>query len=141
MEHIGIWLKRAIAAIGGILAWVFGPWDTLIAVLLAFVVIDYLTGVLKGGALKEASSKVGAKGIAKKVFIFAMVGVAAMLDRIIPMNGAIRAAVCMFYIANEGISILENAGALGLPLPAKLKDMLVQLKDKSEVDEKDIDVK
>ena len=133
------WLKGAIVTVGGILAWIFGPWDTLVAVLLAFVVIDYLTGVLKGGALKETSSKVGAKGIAKKVFIFAMVGIAAMLDRVVPMNGAIRAAVCMFYIANEGISILENAGALGLPLPAKLKDVLVQLRDKNNEKTKDIE--
>lgn len=141
MEHIGTWLKSAIAAIGGVLVWVWGPWDTLIAVLIAFIALDYLMGVFNAVVQKSLSSSVGFKGLAKKVAIFVMVGLAALLDRVAPTNGAIRAAVCLFYIANEGISILENAGALGLPLPAKLKDMLVQLKDKSGVDEKDIDVK
>ena len=141
MDHIIIGLKSAIAAIGGVLVWMYGPWDTLIAVLLAFVVLDYLMGVFNAAVQKTLSSSVGFKGLAKKVAIFVMVGLAALLDRVAPTNGAIRAAVCLFYIANEGISILENAGALGLPLPAKLKDMLVQLKDKSGVDEKNIDVK
>ena len=141
MEHIVTVLKSAIAAIGGVLVWMFGPWDTLIAVLLAFIVLDYLMGVFNAAVQKTLSSSVGFKGLAKKVAIFAMVGLAALLDRVAPMNGAIRAAVCLFYIANEGISILENAGALGLPLPAKLKDMLVQLKDKSTMDRKDMDVK
>lgn len=141
MEYILIWIKSAIAAIGGVLVWMFGPWDTLIAVLLAFVVLDYIMGVIKAATLKTLSSEIGFKGLAKKVAIFALVALAAMLDRVIPMNGAIRAAVCLFYIANEGISIMENAGAMGLPMPAKLKDMLAQLKDKSGVDSKDLDVK
>ena len=135
------WIKGAIVTVGGILVWVFGPWDTLIAVLLGFVVLDYIMGVIKAAALKELSSRVGSKGLAKKVGIFAMVAVAAMLDRVAPMNGAIRAAVAIFYIANEGLSILENAGALGLPMPDKLREALAQLRDKSVEKTKDIGVK
>lgn len=112
--------------------WCRGPWDTLIAVLLAFVALDYLMGVINAICKQTLSSAVGFKGLAKKVAIFVMVGLAALLDRVAPMNGAIRAAVCLFYIANEGISILENAGAIGLPLPDKLKETLAQLKDKRQ---------
>lgn len=118
--------KTAIAAIGGLLVWMFGPWDTLVSVLLAFVVLDYITGLINAGIKHDLKSSVGFIGLAKKVMIFLLVALAALLDRVVPTNGAIRAAVCLFYIANEGISILENAGAIGLPLPDKLKETLAR---------------
>lgn len=126
------WLKAAAAALGGIAVYLWGPWDALIAVLIACVVIDYITGVIKGYYQGKASSKVGFKGIAKKVLIFALVALATLLDRVVPAaNSAIRSAVMIFYIANEGLSILENAGALGLPLPSVLKKGIAALKAES----------
>ncbi|MEL7608129.1 MAG: phage holin family protein [Bacillota bacterium] len=122
--------KAIFAAIGGVLAYLFGPWDALIGVLLAFVVTDYITGLMKGASQGKLDSAVGFRGLAKKVMIFALVAVGSLLDKVLPAaNNAIRAAVCMFYIANEGLSILENAGALGLPLPQVLKKWLVKLKE------------
>lgn len=117
-----------LAAIGGALAYLFGPWDAPIIVLLCVVAMDYLTGVAYAAVSKELCSTVGFKGLVKKVFIFVLVALAAMLDKLAPAtNGAVRSAVCMFYIANEGISILENAGRLGLPLPETLKNALAKL--------------
>lgn len=126
------WLKGVAAVLGGIAAYLWGPWDALIAVLVSCVVIDYITGVVKGAYKHELSSKVGFLGLLKKLFIFALVALATQIDKIVPSaNGAIRAAVMMFYIANEGLSILENAGALGLPLPNALKKALAALKKQS----------
>ena len=116
------------AAIGGGLAYLFGPWDAPIMVLLAVVALDYFTGVACAAVARELCSSVGFKGLLKKVFIFVLVALAAMLDKLAPAtNGAVRSAVCMFYIANEGISILENAVGLGLPLPEVLKNALAKL--------------
>lgn len=126
------WLKGVAAALGGVAAYLWGPWDTLIIVLLACVVTDYITGVAKAWYKKEVSSEVGFRGIVKKVFIFVLVGLATLLDKVIPAaNSAIRAAVMLFYIANEGLSIIENAGELGLPLPNALKKALAALKKQS----------
>ena len=125
--------KTIFAALGSAAAYLWGPWDALIIVLLAFVVTDYVTGVLGAATQGKLDSAVGFKGIMKKVMIFVLVAVGSLLDKIIPAaNNAIRAAVCMFYIANEGLSILENAGVLGLPLPAVLKKWLAQLKKAGE---------
>lgn len=123
------------AAAGGALAYLFGPWDAPIMVLLGVVAMDYLTGVACAAVAKELCSTVGFKGLVKKVFIFMLVALAAMLDKLVPAtNGAVRSAVCMFYIANEGISILENAGRLGLPLPEALKNMLAKLKEQDKAE-------
>ncbi len=122
MENVLEWAKVGIAAAGGVLAFIFGPWDTLIIVLIAFVTIDYLTGITKAAVNHVLSSAIGFKGLLKKVFIFVLVAVATLIDKVIPAtNEAIRAAVMLFYIANEGLSILENAGEMGLPLPGALK--------------------
>ena len=123
------------AGLGGVLAYLFGPWDAPIMVLLGVVAMDYLTGVACAAVAKELCSTVGFKGLLKKVFIFILVALAAMLDKLVPAtNGAVRSAVCMFYIANEGISILENAGRLGLPLPEALKSMLAKLQKQEQAE-------
>lgn len=137
MQNASEWIKVVLAAIGGGLAWFFGPWDALISVLIGFIAVDYLMGVINAGMRKELSSEVGFKGLLRKMVILLLVGVGALLDKIMPgANGAIRAAVCTFYIANEGLSILENAGALGLPLPPKLLGVLKQLEEEM-VDQKE----
>ena len=124
-----------LAAIGGVLTYLFGPWDAPIMVLVAVVTLDYLSGIACAAAAKELSSTVGFKGLLKKMFIFLLVALAAMLDKLVPAtNGAVRSAVCMFYIANEGISILENGGRLGLPLPEGLKSMLTKLQQEEKVE-------
>jgi len=124
-------LSGIIAAVGGVAAWIFGPWDALITALLAVIVIDYATGIFAAALQKQLSSKIGFCGLLKKITIFLLVGLAAILDHLVlATNGALRAAVCLFYIMNEGLSILENAGTLGLPLPDVLKNALIQLNEK-----------
>lgn len=122
------WIKTVLAGLGGIAAYLWGPWDLLCMTLVAFVAIDYVTGVTKAAVLKQLNSAVGFHGLLKKLFIFALVALATMADRIIPeANNAIRATVMVFYIANEGLSILENAVQLGLPVPKPLKDALQKM--------------
>ena len=124
-------LMTVFAAVGGAAAWLFGPWDALITALLATVVLDYLTGLSAAAMQQQLSSSIGFRGLIKKVTIFLIVSLAAILDRLVlATNGALRAAVCLFYIMNEGLSILENAGTLGLPLPDVLKNALIQLNEK-----------
>lgn len=125
-----------LGVIAAAATYLFGPWDAMIMVLLAVTALDYATGVACAAVAKELSSSVGFKGLVKKVFTFVLVALAAMLDKLVPStNGAVRSAVCMFYIANEGISILENAGGLGLPLPNALKKALLKLQEKEEAEE------
>lgn len=116
----------------------FGQMDGLMYALIAFMILDYVSGVLAAISEKELSSKIGFKGIAKKLIILILVAVGHILDMHILGGGAVcRSAVCGLYIANEGISILENASELGIPLPKKLVAVLKQLKDDSEKEEKD----
>ena len=104
--------------------------------LIAFVIIDYITGVMCGVADKKLSSGVGFKGICRKVLIFMLVGIANILDmEVIGTGSVLRTAIIFFYISNEGVSLLENAGHLGLPIPQKMKDVLEQLHKRSESDE------
>ena len=134
-EKAVMWIKGAIAALGGAAAYLWGPWDALINALIALVALDYVTGVICAAANKRLSSEIGFKGHIKKAVIFALVAVAGVADKVIPAtNQAIRAAVILFYIANEAISILENAAELGLPVPEKLKAVLIKTKgeDKAE---------
>lgn len=126
-------IATSAAAVCGFL---FGEFDGLMYALIAFMVLDYISGVLVAIDQKELSSKVGFKGIAKKVIILALVAVGHILDTHVLGGGAVcRSAVSGFYIANEGISILENATELGLPLPKKLIDVLKQLKEDSDKEE------
>ena len=120
--------KLIISSIGGILGVFLGGMDGLIYALLAFLVIDYVTGIMCAIDKKELSSSVGFKGIARKIIIFSLVGVANILDvYILGHVGVLRAAVIFFYLSNEGISILENTSKLGLPVPEKLQNILQQL--------------
>ncbi|MFD1403758.1 phage holin family protein [Robinsoniella peoriensis] len=125
-------IQLIFAAIGGWLGWFLGGCDGLLFALLAFVAVDYITGVMCAIADRSLSSEVGFKGICRKVLIFLLVGVANILDvQVIGAGSVLRTAVVFFYISNEGISLLENAGHLGLPIPAKMKEVLEQLNDRS----------
>ena len=126
-------IQLVFAAIGGWLGWFLGGCDGLLYALIAFVVVDYVTGVMCAVIDKKLSSAVGFRGIFKKVLIFLLVGVANILDaQVIGTGCVLRTAVIFFYISNEGVSLLENAGHLGLPIPAKLKAVLEQLHDRAE---------
>ena len=133
LKEIVGYCQLGFAAIGGALGWFIGGLDGFLYALIAFVVIDYLTGLLAAGVQKKLSSEVGFKGIVKKIAIFLLVGIANIIDVDVIQNGtALRTAVIFFYLSNEGLSILENAGNIGLPIPEKLKTMLAQLKDKED---------
>ncbi|HRS65809.1 MAG TPA: phage holin family protein [Spirochaetia bacterium] len=132
MKEIWTWIQLLLAAIGGWLGWFLGGADGFLYALIAFVVIDYITGVMCAIVDKKLSSEVGFKGICKKVLIFMMVGIGNIIDvQVLGQAGVLRTAVIFFYLSNEGVSMLENAGHLGLPIPAKLKEVLEQLHDRS----------
>ena len=133
MKDLWNTVQLIFTAIGGWLGWFLGGWDGLLYALIAFVVIDYITGVMCAIVDKRLSSRVGFKGICKKVLIFALVGMGHILDtHIIGTGSVLRTAVIFFYISNEGVSLLENATYLGLPVPKKIKLILEQLHDRSE---------
>ena len=133
MEKVLESFKYFIAILGTSVTWLLGAWDTAIIVLVAFMVIDYITGLIKGWYKKELSSDVGLKGIARKFLIILVLIVAVMLDRLLNTGTWVfRTLACYFYIANEGISILENVVVLGLPIPEQLKNALIQIQDKSK---------
>ena len=131
-------VQFVFAAVGGWLGNFLGGCDSLLYALVAFVVIDYITGVMCAINDKTLSSQVGFRGICRKVLIFLMVGIANILDvHIIGTGSVLRTAAIFFYISNEGISLLENAAHLGLPVPQKIKSVLEQLHDRSESVEED----
>ena len=133
MDKFLEYLKYLIAIGGTGLTWLLGAWDTAMIVLIAFMVIDYTTGIVKGWYTKQLSSDVGLKGIARKFLIVLVLCVAVLLDRLLNTGTWVfRTLACYFYIANEGISILENVVVLGLPVPKQLKNALVQLQDKNK---------
>lgn len=124
-------IQTAFAGLGGWIGWLLGGWDGFLYALVAFVVLDYLTGLMAAAVEKKLSSEVGFRGIFKKILIFMLVGVGHIIDRQIIGDGSVlRTAVIFFYISNEGISVVENAGRIGLPIPQKLKAVLEQLKTK-----------
>ena len=128
-------IQVAFAAVGGWLGYFLGGCDGLLYALLAFVVLDYITGIMCAVADKKLSSEVGFKGICRKVLIFALVGVGHLLDvQIFGETGVLRTAIIFFYLSNEGLSLVENAAYLGLPIPEKLHDVLEQLHRDSEKD-------
>ena len=126
-------IQFIFAALGGWLGWFLGGCDGLLYALIAFVVVDYITGVMCAVVDKKLSSEVGFRGIFKKILIFLLVGIANLLDVNIIGNGSVlRTAAIFFYLSNEGVSLLENATHLGLPVPEKLKSVLQQLHDRAE---------
>ena len=130
-----IWntIQLVFAAVGGFVGWFLGGCDGLLYTLLAFVVIDYITGVMCAVVDKTLSSAIGFKGICRKVLIFALVGIGHILDtHVIGSGSVMRTAIIFFYISNEGVSLIENAVHIGLPVPQKLKDVLEQLHNRSE---------
>ena len=140
MKEFWNMIQFAFAVIGGWLGYFLGGCDGLLYALIAFVVIDYLTGVMCAINDKTLSSEVGFKGICRKVLIFLLVGIANILDiHVIGTGSVLRTAVIFFYISNEGVSLLENASHLGLPVPKKIKAVLEQLHDRAEDEEKEDD--
>lgn len=126
-------IQMVFAAVGGWLGWFLGGCDGLLFALIAFVAVDYITGVMCAIVDKKLSSAVGFKGICRKVLIFLLVGIAHILDaQVIGAGSVLRTAIIFFYLSNEGVSLLENAAHLGLPVPEKLKDVLEQLHDRAE---------
>ena len=126
-------VQAVFAALGGWLGWFLGGCDGLIYALVAFVVIDYITGVMCAISDKTLSSAVGFRGICRKVLIFLLVGIANILDtNVIGTGSVLRTAAIFFYISNEGVSLLENAARLGLPVPGAVKDVLEQLHNRAE---------
>ena len=128
-------IQIAFTAVGGWLGYFLGGCDGLLYTLLAFVILDYLTGVMCAIVDKKLSSEIGFRGIFKKVLIFVLVGVGHLMDvQILGAAGVLHTAVIFFYLSNEGVSLVENAAHLGLPIPTKLKAVLEQLHDRSEKD-------
>lgn len=126
-------IQLIFAAIGGWLGYFLGSCDGLLVALVVFAAVDYITGVMCAVADKKLSSEVGFKGIRRKVLIFLLVGIANILDvQVIGTGSVLRTAVIFFYISNEGVSLLENAAHLGLPIPEQMKAVLEQLHDRAE---------
>ncbi|EMP0350028.1 holin family protein [Clostridioides difficile] len=131
MKEIWNGVQVALTALGGFLGWFLGGFDGFLYALVALTIADYITGVMCAIVDKKLSSEIGFRGIFKKVLIFVLVGIGHMIDtNLIGEGSVLRTAIIFFYCSNEGISMLENAGRLGLPIPEKLKDILVQLHNK-----------
>lgn len=118
-----------LSSIGTCFVWLFGTWDTPLMILLLFIALDYVTGLAKAFLNKQLSSEYGSKGIIKKSLILVILIIGVCVDRLIGHEWLFRSAVCFWYIANEGLSILENITVLGVPIPTKLKEALLQLKE------------
>ena len=133
MKEFWNMMQMVFAAVGGWLGYYLGGCDGLLLALVAFAAADYLTGVMCAVSDRKLSSNVGFKGICRKVLIFLLVGIANILDvHVIGTGSVLRTAVIFFYISNEGVSLLENAAHLGLPVPEKIKAVLEQLHDRAE---------
>ena len=133
MKELWYTAQVIFAAIGGWLGYFLGGCDGLLIALVVFVAVDYITGVMCAVSDKKLSSEVGFKGICRKVLIFLLVGIANIVDvQVIGTGSVLRTAVIFFYLSNEGVSLLENAAHLGLPVPEKMKDILAQLHDRAE---------
>ncbi len=140
VDRIDVLVKVFIATFGGFCGYFLGGWDATLKILVTMAVIDYVTGIIAAGYNGELKSKVGFKGIAKKVVLFLLVGAAAQLDAALGSNSAIREATIFFFIGNELLSLLENAGRMGIPLPQALKNAVEILGGKEKQEEKKGDV-
>lgn len=130
-------VKVVTAAGGGAIGFLFGEMDGLLIALISFICLDYISGVLVGASRRKLNSQIGYKGLCKKAMVLVIVAMAHIIDSQVlgGSKSVFRSAVCCMFISNEGMSILENAGKLGLPLPKKLKSFLEQLRDKSDKEE------
>ena len=136
MKQIWSGVQIAFTAFGGFLGWFLGGVDGFLYALIAFTVIDYITGVMCAITDKNLSSSIGFKGICRKVLIFTLVGIGNIVDvYVLGQGGVLRTAVIFFYLSNEGVSILENSAHLGLPIPEKLKEVLEQLHERGGDDD------
>ncbi|EOO29042.1 toxin secretion/phage lysis holin [Bacillus cereus VD133] len=138
MDRIDVLMKVFIATFGGFCGYFLGGWDATLKILVTMAVIDYLTGIIAAGYNGELKSKVGFKGITKKVVLFLLVGVAAQLDAAIGSNSAIREATIFFFMGNELLSILENAGRMGIPIPQPLMNAVEILGGKNKQNKGDV---
>lgn len=140
MKEFWNMIQAVFTMVGGWLGYFLGGCDGLLFALVVFVAMDYITGVMCAAADRKLSSEVGFRGICRKVLLFLLVGMANVLDvNVIGTGSVFRTAVIFFYLSNEGLSLLENAAHLGLPIPAKLKAVLEQLHRQSEQIEEDED--
>jgi toxin secretion/phage lysis holin len=122
----------AIAGLGTFLTFIFGDWDVALQCLVIAIALDYISGLIKAFVNKELSSKIGLKGIIKKVGILVIVALAVLIDKVTGESGAVRTLVIYYFVANEGLSIIENLGEAGLPIPEVLKKALKSLKNQSK---------
>ncbi|PGH85832.1 holin [Bacillus thuringiensis] len=140
MDRMDVLVKSFIVAFGGFCGYFLGGWDAALQIVVTLAVIDYITGMIAAKILGQLKSKVGFKGIAKKVVLFLLIGVAAQLDIMFGSNSAIREATIFFFVGNELLSILENAGRMGIPLPSALTNAVEILGNKQKQEEKKGDV-
>lgn len=134
MDKIFNWTSTVIGIVGGFFVAIFGQWDSILWALLVIMVLDYLTGVIKAVYTKNVSSEVGFKGLLKKITILIIVALSNVLQQITGDNVAIREIVIMFYVANEGISVLENVAVIYPRMPKAIKDILLQIRDSNSAD-------
>lgn len=132
LERIDLFFKALLTTLGAVSGYLFGEWSVLLQILLAFVIIDYVTGLLASGIEGKLSSKIGFRGIAKKLMIFVLVAVGHLVDKAIGDGSMIQNAIVFFYLGNELLSIIENAGRTGLPVPEQIKNAVQILKGKGE---------
>lgn len=138
MKEIWNWIQVIFAAIGGWLGFFLGGWDGFLYALVIFIVMDYITGLMCAILDKKLSSEIGFRGIFKKVLILALVAIGHVIDKYVIGDGSVvRTAVIFFYLSNEGVSVLENAAHIGLPVPKKLKDILEQLHNRDDKEGKE----
>lgn len=128
------WFSMLFGLVGGILTYWLGGWDVLLKTIVFLAVVDYITGVIKGIYTKQLSSETGFKGLLKKIVMFIVIAVSFEIQELIGNTIPLREIVIMFYVCNESLSLLENA-AVFIPIPDKLKDILIQLKDNNSEDE------
>ncbi len=135
MRSIGSVFKSVNGLLGGFIGWFWGGLDGFLYTLIAFVTADYLTGVMCAIVDRKLSSNIGFRGIFRKVLIFILVGIGHIIDsQLLNNGGVLRTVIIFFYLSNEGISVLENAATLGLPIPPRIKEVLNQLSKKGNAE-------
>lgn len=138
-EKIFAWCRGCVSLGAGVLSYLYGDINGLIVALFVVIVLDYITGLIKAGILHELSSEVGFKGILKKMLILLVVAMAHVIDECVGSGETWRNIAIVFYICNEGLSILENVVACGLPVPERLKEILENIDEKGAVENGDTD--